>query len=351
MKKILILSEFTVTKWKGGTNRLTFEVAKNLIKKGCKVKIISPSWNNKLEKKYFKEWTDQKIEIELINLPMQRNPILRTLYYFLYGLKGKHDAVITFYTLAPAIAACMLPVKRKTPMIIEPTTIKSIKSWQASILKKADTILTLTNTAKEMLESKGIKSTVVPGFVDTKKFYPLKNKKKGLFTIGFVGRFRKLKGFPVLLEAFKKLKSEEYHLVATGNSVPEEKFKEEKNMEFFENLSDTKNKNKITLPDLYRRFDVFVLPSKSEGFGLVLAEAMATGLPCIVSNNLLLKEVVGNAGIPVNEDNPDEIAEKIKLLKENKKLYFELSQNAIKQAQKYEIRKVMDKFYKEIVGG
>ena len=349
MKKVLILSEFTIAKEKGGTNRLTFEVAKSLVKKGCKVKIISPSWNNKPDEKYFKEWTDQKIEIELFNLPMQRNAILRTLYYYLYALKGKYDAVLTFYTLAPAIAACMLLIKRKTPMIIEPNTIKAIKPWQTIILKRADRILTLTKTAKEMLQNKGIESTIIPGFVDTKKFYPSKTKKNNLFTIGFVGRFSKLKGFPILLKAFKKL-PEAYRLVAVGCKFQGEEYKEEKNMKFFEYVPDTKDKSATTLPDMYREFDIFVLPSKSEGFGLVLAEAMATGLPCIVSNNPLLKEVVGNAGIPVNEDDSDEIAEKIKLLKENKKLYFELSQNAIKQAQKYELKKVMEKFHKEMLG-
>ncbi len=349
MKKILILSEFTVTKEKGGTNRLTFEVAKSLVKKGCKVKIISPTWNNKPAEKYFKEWTDQKIEIELFNMPIQKNSILRTLYYYLYALKGKYDAVITFYTLAPAIAACMLPIKRKTPMIIEPNTIKSIKPWQAAILKKADKILTLTKTAKEMLKNKGIESTVIPGFVDMKKFYPSKTKKNSLFTIGFVGRFSKLKGFPALLKAFKKL-PKSYRLVAVGCKFQREKYKEEKNMKFFEYLPDIKDKSAAALPDIYREFDIFVFPSKSEGFGLVLAEALATGIPCIVSNDLLLKEVIGNAGISVNEDDSNELAEKIKLLKENKKLYFELSQNALKQAQKYEIKKVMDKFYKEILG-
>jgi glycosyltransferase involved in cell wall biosynthesis len=50
------------------------------------------------------------------------------------------------------------------------------------------------------------------------------------------------------------------------------------------------------LPDLYRDAAAFVLPSRLEGFGLPLVEAMASGTPVIAADTSSIPEVVGDAG-------------------------------------------------------
>lgn len=59
----------------------------------------------------------------------------------------------------------------------------------------------------------------------------------------------------------------------------------------------------ILLPDLYNAADLFVLPSQVEGFGLPAAEAMACGLPCLVTRYAAGWEIVSpaGAGIPVTD--------------------------------------------------
>ncbi|NUN52703.1 MAG: glycosyltransferase family 4 protein [Planctomycetaceae bacterium] len=59
----------------------------------------------------------------------------------------------------------------------------------------------------------------------------------------------------------------------------------------------------------YRSCDVYAMPSRGEGFGLVFAEAMARGLPCIASRFDAGSEVVvdGETGIHVDPDDPAEI--------------------------------------------
>ncbi len=55
--------------------------------------------------------------------------------------------------------------------------------------------------------------------------------------------------------------------------------------------------DKDQLANLYRRAAVLVLPSRYEGFGLPVLEAMASGTPVVLSDDAALREVAGDAGI------------------------------------------------------
>ena len=76
------------------------------------------------------------------------------------------------------------------------------------------------------------------------------------------------------------------------------------------------------LETIYRASDVYAMPSRGEGFGLVFAEAMAHGLPCIASKLDAGSEVVadGETGIVVDPTNLDEIFQAIKKLLGDKDL-------------------------------
>jgi O-antigen biosynthesis alpha-1,3-rhamnosyltransferase len=66
------------------------------------------------------------------------------------------------------------------------------------------------------------------------------------------------------------------------------------------------------LPALYRGAEVFVYPSRFEGFGIPVVEAMASGVPCVVSSHPSLDEASGDAAVRVDPDSPEAVADGIK---------------------------------------
>jgi glycosyltransferase involved in cell wall biosynthesis len=66
------------------------------------------------------------------------------------------------------------------------------------------------------------------------------------------------------------------------------------------------------LPGLYRGAEVFVYPSRFEGFGIPVIEAMASGVPCVVSSHPSLDEASGDAAVRADPDSPEEFADGIR---------------------------------------
>ncbi|MGH9928225.1 MAG: glycosyltransferase family 4 protein [Pyrinomonadaceae bacterium] len=90
----------------------------------------------------------------------------------------------------------------------------------------------------------------------------------------------------------------------------------------------------VELEAIYRASDLYAMPSRGEGFGLVFAEAMAVGLPCIASKLDAGSEVVvnGETGILVDPANLDELFQAIKELLGDKDLRARMGQAGLRRA-------------------
>lgn len=117
----------------------------------------------------------------------------------------------------------------------------------------------------------------------------------GSFILGTVSRLTEQKDLQILLNTFRIVKNSIYNakLIIIGVGPLEEKLKENANELGVEGdiywVGKTAN-----VFNYMQIFDVFVLTSKYEGFGLVLLEAMSMKLPIVSSNNSAVPEVLGD---------------------------------------------------------
>lgn len=92
------------------------------------------------------------------------------------------------------------------------------------------------------------------------------------------------------------------------------------------------------MPFIYNLADVFMHVSIFEGFGLPPLEAMACGLPVLVSNTSSLPEVVGDAGMQANPFDVEEISNKLELLL-NEKVAWSYRQKGLERAKMFSCEK------------
>lgn len=122
-------------------------------------------------------------------------------------------------------------------------------------------------------------------------------------------------------------------------------FEKVKNSEFKDDIIFTGFVEEEDKPYLYNLAKVFVYPSFFEGFGLPPLEAMACGVPAIVSNKSSLSEVVGDSAVMIDPENPNELSWAIKEILENQELSDYLSRRGIEGAKQFN----WDKTAKEIL--
>jgi glycosyltransferase involved in cell wall biosynthesis len=89
------------------------------------------------------------------------------------------------------------------------------------------------------------------------------------------------------------------------------------------------------LSTVYAQAKVFCFPSFAEGMGIPPLEAMASGIPVIVSNTTSMPEVCGSAALYVDPHDPNDIAKKINQLLEDRGLYEQKVKDGFKRSKDF----------------
>ena len=154
-------------------------------------------------------------------------------------------------------------------------------------------------------------------------------------------------GLDTLLEACCRLVGHDDIFVVVGGSGPERL-----RMERFIRKEGLRNVRMVgfipdgDLPDYYRAADTFVLPTRTgEGFGLVLLEAFASGIPAIATHGGAQEEVVreGSTGLLVPPGEPEALADAVLTLRNQPELVKSMGRRALAMAQDMDWERCVDR--------
>lgn len=203
-------------------------------------------------------------------------------------------------------------------------------NWSTNFaLKKAWKIITVSEfTKKEILDiypfAEEKKITAIHNGFPSHAFLPLKNQdgKQEVFSkygiempyFLYVGRLEKKKNTPMLIEAFSLIK--EAHpelrekLVLLGNAgfgFDEVKYLIEQ-FNLGNEVISTGWVEEHDLPIIFNNASSFVFPTRHEGFGIPVIQAMACGLPVVASDIPVLREIAGDAVLYFDANNKEALA-------------------------------------------
>lgn len=233
-----------------------------------------------------------------------------------------------------------------------------LKYLSKKSIEKADALLTVSKDLLTQIEKSGIKpkkTFITYNPVDTATFC-MENEKDSNNNILFVGRLEEYKGAFRVVKAFTKLHGEypEWTLTIVGEGPERNQIEKylranpELNSKIY--LKGTLTKKMIAQE--MNRSSFFVFPSEHETFGLVIAEAMACGLPVIVGNKTAPKEFVREGhGILIEPDNIEELYKAMIFMINNHKKYDskELREYIVENFSIESFGKKINKIYQEVI--
>lgn len=221
----------------------------------------------------------------------------------------------------------------------------------------SDAVVAITEHMKKELQKTYKKEIfVIPNSVNLEKFkgHEKQELRKRYNILGsekivlFVGVVRPVKGVKYLVSAFKiinqKIPESKLYIIGEGSEIENLKnLAIEKNIEdkvIFKGKIDTQKVAEYMILS-----DIFVLPSLSEGFPLVLLEAMAAGLPIVCTNVRGLPEIVedNKNGLLIDPKNSDQISEKVLLILGSKELQDKMHINNLEKSKLYSLENIIEK--------
>lgn len=243
--------------------------------------------------------------------------------------------------------------------ITDPTYSTSLKSWIYAqpilrmVAQKSDHIITVSEFSKrQIVERLGVEGDKVSaiyhgvnGEFNVTDREEARNDVAETFGIKapyvlYVGSLKPYKNVSTLLKAFAMLgaRSDFPHiLVIVGDNGPFKRslMREATSLGVAANACFISDIDQHYLPKIYATADLLVMPSRMEGFGLPVLEAMACGTPVVSSSAASLPEVGGDAVLYFDPTQPDQLADLLAKVLSSGDLRTDLRERGLQRAKHF----------------
>lgn len=284
--------------------------------------------------------------------------LLLSLYIKLAKILPEYDIVHSHWLIPQGIVQSFF----KKPYIVtghggDVTSLNKgiLKKLKIRCLKKAKHVTVVSEYLKTKVQElvPEIDPSVISMGVDITKFgkqYRVENyfNQGDKKIVLFVGRLAEKKGVTYLINAMKNIDA---LLVIVGDGPLRQQL-EEQAAEMKDKVVFLGAKTHEELKIIYASADIFVVPSitakdgDQEGLGLVMLEAMASGLPIVASNSGGITEVIEDekTGLLCSEKNVEQLQNNINRLLNDKELVHTIMENDKKVLERYDYRLIANKY-------
>ncbi len=201
---------------------------------------------------------------------------------------------------------------------------------------EADAIVVPSEFVWRTMISQGVPETKLRrvhfGFAP-ERFKPMPEVKTDrTFRVLFVGAISLQKGVQYLLEAFSRLNLPDAELVLAGGKFPDSRTFLPKYKGLYRHIPFVAQPE---LAAIYNSASVFVLPSLQDGFGMVVYEAAACGLPVIITENVgaAIRDHQDGYIVPIRD--PDALADRLLRLYRDQELRRDMGRSACEYVQQF----------------
>ena len=331
----------------GGAGHASYELAKRLVRDGCRVDVVTSG----LEGASTGEQIDgiNVVRVRSARRGIHDSGMAGALSYVWAAIprcrdllrSRRYDVVHYYFGVPTGLLMLLLPGLRHIPSIVSlrgsdvpgydqqntllgamhfallPATRWIWRSAHKLVANSAG----LRELAERVCSDRSIK--VIPNGIDLELFTPRRSdphaedRTPGPVRIISVARLVPRKGLEHLIRAARSLGGLDFHLSIYGTGSDARNLQEMvSTMGMGDRVTLAGYTDRTELPDVYRDGDIFVLPSVSESCSMALLEAMASGLPVVVTRVGGNSEIVddGSNGILVPPEDPDAIAAAIRRL-------------------------------------